>query len=85
MRNRSRYLLAALAAVGLLALSGCGRDFDATVNGAHPVPGFEGVWQGCIGNVLVFYADRSDKGDEIEGMFYGVPECGGDEPIPSGT
>lgn len=84
MRRRALAALAALAVAGL-ALTGCGREFDEQVNGAIPIPGFQDVWQACIGNVLVLYVDKSTDSDEIQGMFYGVPECGGDDPIPSGT
>lgn len=70
-RMKKRALAAAGAAVGLLALVGCGRNIDINQTGAQPVPGANGLYRMCDGPTLVYFSHWDSREDDYEATWPG--------------
>lgn len=63
--------LAGAALIGLLVLTGCGRNIDQQATHSSEVPGARALNRFCDGPTLIYYSKWESQSDEYEAMWPG--------------
>jgi hypothetical protein len=71
--NTLKKKILAIAAIAVLALTGCGKgSVDISTSGAEKVPGAGNLYRLCDQSVLVYFSSIKGSSDEYEAFFYGA-------------
>lgn len=64
-------VLAIASVMGLVLLSGCGRNIDQSTTHSSEVPGARALNRFCDGPTLIYYSKWDTQSDEYEAMWPG--------------